>query len=154
MFVAQPAAVAARILDSVMYMTIATADADGRPWATPVWYAAASPTELLWVSEPDTRHSRNLADRADVALVIFDSTVAIGGAEAVYMDAVAEQLVGSELERAIEIYSRRSQDVGARAWTPADVTPPARLRLYRAVASAVYVLGPGDRRIPVSGQTG
>lgn len=154
MFAAEPAAVAARILDSVMYMTIATADADGRPWATPVWYAAASPTEFLWVSAPDARHSRNLADRPDVAVVIFDWTVPIGSAEGVYMDAVAEQLVGSELERAIEVYSLRSQDVGARAWTVADVTPPARLRLYRAVASATYVLGPGDRRIPVSGEAG
>jgi hypothetical protein len=80
--------------------------------------------------------------------------VPIGGAEAVYMDAVAEQLVGSELERAIEIYSRRSQDVGARAWTRADVTPPARLRLYRAVASARYVLGPGDRRIALDREAG
>lgn len=154
MFAAEPAAVAARILDSVMYMTIATADADGRPWATPVWYAAASPTEFLWVSAPDARHSRNLADRPDVAVVIFDWTVPIGSAEGVYMDAVAEQLVGSELERAIEVYSLRSQDVGARAWTVADVTPPARLRLYRAVASATYVLGPGDRRIPVSREAG
>jgi uncharacterized protein YhbP (UPF0306 family) len=145
---------AERILESVVYMTIATADADGLPWATPVWYAAASPTELLWVSEPDARHSRNLGDRPDVALVIFDSTVPIGGAEAVYMDAVAEQLVGSELERAIEIYTRRSQDVGARAWTRADVTPPARLRLYRAVASATYVLGPGDRRIALDREAG
>ena len=30
---------ARRIIDANSYMTLATADADGRPWATPVWFA-------------------------------------------------------------------------------------------------------------------
>jgi hypothetical protein len=116
----------------------------------PVWYAAASPTQLLWGSDPNARHSRNIAGRPEIGLVVFDSTAPIGGAEGVYMEAAAEQLTGVELERAIEIYSRRSQEVGAPAWTLADMTLPARFRLYRATASAVYVLDRGDRRIRVS----
>jgi uncharacterized protein YhbP (UPF0306 family) len=146
----QPAAMAHRILNGVMYLTLATADEEGRPWASPVWYARASATEVLWASDPDARHSRNLARRPDVALVVYDSTVRIGEAEAVYMEAIAEELAGAELERALAIYGRRSQEVGAPAWTLADVTPPARFRLYRATASAVYVLDRGDRRIRVS----
>ena len=31
--------VARRIVETNMYMTIATADADGRPWVSPVWFA-------------------------------------------------------------------------------------------------------------------
>ena len=145
-----PATIARRILGSIMYMTLATADRDGRPWASPVWYAPASETELLWVSEPSVRHSRNLAARPEVAIVVFDSTVPIGAAAAVYMDALAEELSGAELEVAIGVFSRRSTEVGARAWSLAEVTPPARLRLYRATASARFVLGPGDRRLPVT----
>jgi predicted pyridoxine 5'-phosphate oxidase superfamily flavin-nucleotide-binding protein len=30
---------ARRIIDANSYATLATADADGRPWATPVWFA-------------------------------------------------------------------------------------------------------------------
>jgi uncharacterized protein YhbP (UPF0306 family) len=146
----QAAAQAQRIIDSFMYVTLATADAGGRPWASPVWFAAARPTQFLWASDPEARHSRNLADRPEVALVIFDSTAAIGGAEAVYVEATATQLAGDELEQAIAVYSARSNAVGAPDWTLADVTAPARLRLYRATATAMFVLDEGDRRVPVS----
>jgi pyridoxine/pyridoxamine 5'-phosphate oxidase len=143
-------ATARRLIDGAMYMTLATADDDGRPWASPVWFAPAGYSEFLWVSDPEARHSRNLATRPQVAIVIFDSTVRIGAAEAVYVEAVAEQLSGTELERAIAIFSERSTAVGAREWTLADVSSPARLRLYRAAASAQFVLGPNDRRVPVT----
>jgi hypothetical protein len=132
-----------------MYLTIATADGDGRPWASPVWYAPVTPTELLWVSRPESRHSRNIAVRPEIAIVIFDSSVPVGDAEAVYLEAVAEQLSGAFLERAIAVYSERSQAGGARSWSAADVLPPADFRLYRATASSRFVLGPGDERLPV-----
>lgn len=142
-----PADTARRVFDATMYMTLATADEQGRPWASPVWYALASPTELLWASDPDARHSRNIAGRPEIGVVIFDSTVPIGGADAVYIEAIAEELGGLDLERAIQAYSQRSQEVGAPAWTLADVSPPARLRLYRATVASISVLGEGDRRV-------
>lgn len=142
-----PAATAGRILDSIMYMTLATADEHGRPWASPVWFAKASTTELLWASDPDARHSRNIAARPEIGVVIFDSTVPIGGAEAVYLEATAAELRGSDVERSLRIYSQRSQQVGAAPWTLADVTPPARLRLYCATVVSISVLGQGDQRV-------
>jgi hypothetical protein len=39
---AEREALATAIVDGNSYMTLATADAAGRPWATPVWYAPAS----------------------------------------------------------------------------------------------------------------
>jgi hypothetical protein len=144
------AASARRIVDAVMYMTLATADADGRPWASPVWYAHERYSDFVWVSRPSARHSRNIAARRDVAVVIFDSTVPIGGAEAVYVEAVADQPAETELEHAIAVFSRRSLEAGSREWTLAEVTGSAPLRLYRATASATYVLGPGDRRVEVN----
>jgi uncharacterized protein YhbP (UPF0306 family) len=146
----QPAPMARRILAANMYMTLATADEEGRPWASPVWYARASATEFLWASRPEARHSRNLSRRRDVAIVVFDSTVPVGSAEAVYLEAVAEELTGRELERGVATYSRRSEEAGAGEWTLADVSSPGHLRLYRATASAAFVLGPDDRRVPVS----
>ena len=144
-----PAAVARRLVDANSYLTLATADASGRPWVSPVWFAPDGDDGFLWVSAPETRHSRNVAARPEVAIVIFDSTVPVGAAEALYVEAVAEELCGDALEEAIETYSRRSQQSGARAWQAPDVLPPSRLRLYRASASAQTVLGPGDERLPV-----
>jgi uncharacterized protein YhbP (UPF0306 family) len=130
-------------------MTLATANGDGRPWATPVWYAYDGYTDFLWVSRPEARHSRNLASRPQLAVVIFDSTVPVGHAQAVYVEALAEELSGAECERGIEIYSRRSEAHGAGEWHGVDVTPPAPHRLYRARALEHFVLEANDRRIPV-----
>ena len=143
-------AVAREIVDSNLYMTLATADGDGNPWPSPVWYAHADYTEFLWVSRPDARHSTNLAARPQVGIVIFDSTAGVGAAQAVYLEAVAEELTGTDRDQVIALYSLRSEAHGARPWTGTDVTAPAPLRLYRATASSVFVLGENDRRVPVS----
>jgi uncharacterized protein YhbP (UPF0306 family) len=137
------------IIDANRYLTLATADGDGRPWASPVWYAHDGYGDFLWASRPETRHSRNLASRPQVAIVIFDSTVPVGGAQAVYVEAVATELDGAERERAIAVYSRRSEAHGAGEWRGADVTAPAPLRLYRARASRHFVLDANDQRIEV-----
>ena len=129
------AAVARAIIDGNAYMTLATADADGRPWASPVWFTPDGYDAFVWVSAQDTRHSHNLAVRSDVGIAIFDSTAPIGTGQAVYVEAVAACLGGAEVERAIELFSRRSLAHGGRAWSLADVEAPDGLRLYRATAS-------------------
>ena len=137
------------IIDANRYMTLATADGDGRPWAAPVWYAHQGYTEFLWISRPEARHSRNLAVRPELAIVIFDSTVPAGQGQAVYVEAQASELGGPQRDRAIAIYSRRSEADGAGRLHAADVAAPAPHRLYHARASRHFVLGAGDQRIAV-----
>ena len=143
-------AIARAIIDSNLYMTLGTADEAGIPWVSPVYYASAGYTEFLWVSSPEARHSRNLAARPEVSVVIFDSRQPIGTGQGVYVSAFTVELKGEDLDRGIAIYSRRSTEHGAREWTREDVTPPSRHRLYQAVASEHSVLGPQDHRIPVT----
>jgi len=145
----EPDADARRIIEANVYMTLATADADGRPWASPVWFAHDEHTRFVWVSRPERRHSRNLAERPEVGIVIFDSTAPQGAAEAVYADALAEQVAEEDEERWVEIFSRRSEALGWPALTTDDVRAPAALRLYLASAAELFVLGPNDDRIPV-----
>ncbi len=84
------------------------------------------------------------------AIVIFDSRAPVGRGQGVYVSAVARELTGADLDRGIAIFSSRSEAHGADEWTPQDVRPPARHRLYRAIASEHSVLGPQDRRTPIS----
>jgi uncharacterized protein YhbP (UPF0306 family) len=140
---------AREIIDAGRYMTLATADEQGVPWASPVWFAPDGYRSFLWVSRLDTRHSRNLAVRPELSIVIFDSHVPIGTGQGVYMEAVAEQLSGADAEHGIAIFSRRSLAQGGVEWTAADVSPPADKRLYRANVTAQF-LGERDRRTPVS----
>ena len=143
-------ALAKAIVDGNSYLTLATADAAGAPWATPVWYAPASYREYFWVSKPGARHSQNIAVRPEVGIVIFDSTVPINSGRAVYMVALAEQVTDdAEIARGVAVFSERSLAQGARAWTPDDVGPSGRVRLYRARASEQFVLSPEDERLPL-----
>jgi nitroimidazol reductase NimA-like FMN-containing flavoprotein (pyridoxamine 5'-phosphate oxidase superfamily) len=134
------------IIDANRYMTLATAGEDGRPWATPVWFATDDYRQFFWVSKPEARHSRNLAARPELGIVIYDSSVAVGGASAVYLSAVAAEVA----DEGLEVFNRRGEAQGLRPWTREDVLPPARHRLYRATASEHFVLTASDERLPVS----
>ena len=92
--------------------------------------------QFYWVSGSERAHSRNLAARPELGIVIYDSSVPVGGAQAVYMAAVAEEVA----DDGIEVFARRSEAQGLRPWTSEDVLPPARHRLYRATAGEHFVL--------------
>jgi len=70
-------------------MTLATLDPDGCPRLSPVYYTAARHTDFYWVSSPEAHHSRNLAERPEVQIVIFDSSAPVGHGEAVYIRGTA-----------------------------------------------------------------
>jgi len=144
------AAIARTIIDSNMYMVLGTADDSGLPWVSPVYYASANYREFFWVSSLDVRHSRNIAIRPQVSIVVFDSKAAIGTGQGVYMSAVAQQLSSIDLDRGIDIYSRTSLGHGGHVWNQEDVQAPAPYRLYRATALEHWILDPAghpDHRI-------
>jgi hypothetical protein len=146
-------AIARAIIDSNLYMVLGTADESGQPWVSPVYYASNEYKEFYWVSSPEARHSRNLAVRPQISIVVFDSQASIGTGQAVYMSAVAEQVSGSDLDRGIDIFSRSGVARGGRVWEPEDVQTPAVYRLYHANASGHWILDPTaspDRRILVT----
>jgi len=138
------------IVDANLYMVLGTADADGRPWATPVYFAHSEYREFLWVSKPGAQHSLNLEARAEASIVIFDSTVPISTGQAVYVSATAQEVGAEGRAEALEIFTRRSLSHGGREWTAEDVVAPARLRLYRAIAVDQFVLDEHDNRLPVA----
>jgi hypothetical protein len=145
-----PRDIARGIIDASLYMVLATADETGRPWASPVYFANSDYAEFFWVSSPDAAHSRNIAARPQVSIVIFNSQVPIGTGQGVYMPAVAQEVTGAGLDRGIEVLSRRSLTHGGAALTREDVQPEAGLRLYRATAQDHSILandGRPDHRI-------
>jgi hypothetical protein len=140
------------IIEASRYLVLATADAAGRPWSSPVYFAHIGFAEFYWVSSPEATHSVNIATRPEVGIVVFDSQVAIGAGQGVYMSAAATLLEGSEAALGIEAFSARSAAHGGREWTAQDVRPGAGLRLYRATADSYSILakdGRPDHRIAV-----
>jgi len=132
------------------YLTLATADADGVPWASPVWFAARELDVFVWASKPGARHSRNIAQNPRVSLLVFDSSRPPGEGSALYVSADAELVDDTEFEKALALYNARSLERGLSEWDPATLREPAKHRLYRAVAVDAFVLDDHDERIRVS----
>lgn len=133
--------IARGILATSSFVTLATADAVGVPWACPVWFATEDYRQLYWVSALDTRHSRNLAVRPELAMTVFDSTQRPGDVQAVYLTGTAAE-VTSDVEGGIATFSRVSVRKGLPPWDITRVTGAARLRLYRATVTEHYILDP------------
>jgi uncharacterized protein YhbP (UPF0306 family) len=131
------------VIDANRYMALGTADEAGHPWVSPVWFASVDYRNFHWVSSPDAKHSRNLAAHPEVAIAIFDSSVPVGAAQAVYMKGVAKELTGAELEQGLEVFDRVSQQDIGRAFGLDDVQGSALFRLYRATVLEHWVLLPG-----------
>jgi uncharacterized protein len=142
---ARDEAFARAVIDGERFMTLATADADGRPWASPVWFAHDGYRDFYWVSRPEARHSRNIEERPEIAIMIFDSGQTPGDGRAVYMAASAKRS-----KRGLEIFNARSVEQGESEWTEADISGDAAFRLYRATVSEWFVLEEErDVRVPV-----
>ena len=144
---------ARRMLAQNQYLTLATADASGRPWATTVWYAARQRTqpaealdlELVWLSHPGSQHSRNLAARPEVGLSIFDSGQPAGTGDGLQVSAVAAEADPSVLDETAAVFSAASLAAGGGPWARADVEGAAVPRLYVARIERAYVLGGRER---------
>ena len=123
---AQFTVMVAEVIDANRYLVLATADQHGVPWVSPLWYAHAGYREFFWVSDPRAWHSQNIEIRPRVSIVIFDSSAQPGAASAVYISGTAGMVAGPDLERSIEVYSRKSLEQELPAWTPSSVQAPAR----------------------------
>jgi nitroimidazol reductase NimA-like FMN-containing flavoprotein (pyridoxamine 5'-phosphate oxidase superfamily) len=127
------AARAREVIAANVYMALGTADPSGAPWVSPVYFSHEGFTDFYWVSSPDTLHSRNIAWRPTVAITIYDSSVAIGQAEAVYLAAQAAEVTEGEFAEAADVYNRRLPE--AKRFELSELRAPALFRLYRARAT-------------------
>ena len=138
------------------YLVLGTVDQAGNPWATPVFYAADGEHRVLWVSSPDSRHSRNIAACPTVAVTVFDTHAPIGKAEALYLEATASLVDDHARPAAVEILNARLPP-GQQLDTH-DLAPAGPLWVYQANVTQHYVLVRGgdprfdnvtDTRLPV-----
>jgi uncharacterized pyridoxamine 5'-phosphate oxidase family protein len=132
----QPEERARWLLESQGAMTIATADADGKPSVSPVAFAHDDEFNLYWVSSKTAQHSANIRNRPDVSIVVFVDHPSDG----VYVDARAEELDGeAEIARATELLNAREEPTKFVIGGAADVTGDAAWRIYKATRGETTV---------------
>jgi len=137
------AARARAVLDTVRYVVLGTVDPDGTARTSPVFFTHAGYRDLYWVSRPGTHHSGNLAERPRVSAVVFDSTVRVGEAQAVYLTGTAAEVSEPDLVGACRAAFAEVAP-GAHAFTPAELSGAAHLRLYRLRVEVLEVHVDGD----------
>jgi hypothetical protein len=150
------AAKAREVIDTNPYLALGTVDADAFPRVTPVFFGVDSYRDFYWVSSPAAVHSVNVEERPAVRAVIFDSTVRVGHARAVYLTGWARRVPDDELPERCPVAFR--DIAGGRAFGPEELSGDASFRLYLLPADLAEVLVTGrdprrgtgiDRRVTV-----
>lgn len=133
---------ARQIINKIIYVTIATASADGQPWNTPVYSAYDDEYNFYWASDKNGQHSQNIQVNPKVFLVIYDSTAPEGTGEGVYVQANAYQLQKqNEIDRAVgHLYARKNQEPKGADEFLGDYPR----RVYKAVPQEFWMNGEGD----------
>ena len=122
----------AEIVSRILYITIASVSAEGKPWNTPVYSAFDSDLNFYWASDKNSQHSQNVRASGEVFLVIYDSTVPEGTGEGVYFKAKAGEINDKdEALAALKVLDERVGKVKERDF--ADYSGDAVLRVYKAV---------------------
>lgn len=153
------------ILFESSFMTLATADGRGVPWASPVEFVCDEHARLYWQSVVDTRHSRNVRENPWAAFSIFDCTQVPGvnAVQGLYAEGPVEELSQSEVEvirPGIQQWiAWRDVDREEPRPDPSDPidAPGSPWRVYRIDPVTFYALDPEalddgrieDSRVPV-----
>jgi uncharacterized protein YhbP (UPF0306 family) len=67
------AAAAQGLLDASTLCAIATVAPDGGAYINTAYFAWSPELDLVWLSEPDAKHSRNVRSDGTVAIAVYDS---------------------------------------------------------------------------------
>lgn len=136
-------------------MVLGTVDPSGRPRVSPVWFSLVDHVDAYWLSSPGAQHSRNIEERPEVSMVVFDSSADPYTGQAVYLEATAGRVPDDELAVACAEAFRGVAD--ELSYTPESLRDePFVLYRARVTASAVHVRGRyfgdgsgADQRVPV-----
>ncbi len=81
---------------------------DGRPQVAPLFFASDDAFNLYWISDPDSRHSKNLGDWNDVSATIYSHTWDYTAIQGVQFEGDAMDVADDdERTRALGLYTTK-----------------------------------------------
>jgi len=129
---------AEKIIEKILYITLATVSKDGTPWNTPVYSAFDDNYNFYWISWTKNQHSKNIKDNNQIFIVIYDRTVVEGQGHGVYIRAKAHELDnGKEIEHVLKYLDGRINKLGRHKISQFQGSKPRRV--YKAVPEKVWV---------------
>ncbi len=102
--------IARRLLNATALCAISTVSSDGRAHINTAYFASSAAFEIVWLSAPEARHSRNVRRQPSVALAVYDSTQKWGGFDrGIQLFGAARELSGRVARDAARLYGKRFQ---------------------------------------------
>jgi uncharacterized protein len=126
-------AVARRLLDASTLCAIATVSPRGRAHLNTAYFAQSAAFEIVWLSAPEARHSRNLRANPSAAVAVYDSAQAWSGPDrGIQLFGAAREVIGRSLTETARLYAARfpeseSTDLSAYRFY---CLRPRRLKLF------------------------
>jgi Pyridoxamine 5'-phosphate oxidase len=126
------------ILERIAYATLATVSDAGVPWNAPVYCAYDRRHHFYWGSPADAIHSRNIRANGRGAIVVYDSTIAPGTGQGVYMSVDCRELHDAdELRAGFAVIDARRGEVSY--WLLEEFLQDGPIRMYEAVPTGVWI---------------
>ena len=142
------------IIRNNLYMTISVSSRNGFPWIANIYFAYDKNYNFYWYSPKDSRHSRMLQTNPKIAIAIFDSTAVGDDVDAVYIEAIAYEIVkGKELITGIMTYGKKMLQTkfvnSKQAYekfisSTKDFKKKSPLRMYKAIPLRLWKLAPSQ----------
>ena len=102
------AAIARRLLEASTLCAIATVSPGGRAHVNTAYFAWGPDFDVVWLSAPEARHSRNVRANPSAAVVVFRSTQRWGGSDrGIQLFGRARELGGQAAREAERLYAKR-----------------------------------------------
>jgi hypothetical protein len=135
-----------KIIDNIIYITLATSDLDNVPWCTPVFAACDQFYNFYWASGFETRHSMNIRYNPATGVTIYDSSVEEGKGEALYMEGQAYELTPDTWQEGLGLLRKKSK-FPDKYYPRNDYKNLGAVRIYKFTPKKFYMLNPeGDPR--------
>ena len=120
---------------------LATVSPGGTAHINHMYFAWTARFEVYWISDPDSRHSRNLAANPSAAVTIYDSHQVWGRPDrGIQLFGIAAVTSGSSVAEAERAYSHRFPSYDASS---ADAYPYYRFRAGSVKLFYERLIGPG-----------
>ncbi len=137
-------AIARSLLDASKLVALATVTPGGRAHANTAYFAWSERFDLVWLSEPNATHSRNVRANGSVAAAVYDSSQSWGRPDrGIQLFGAGRELRGAAAREAGRVYAARfpayrESELGAYRFYRLR---PRRLKLFdeKALGTGVFV---------------
>lgn len=141
---------AREIIKTNQYLTIASSDKKGSPWASAVVYSYDKDWNLYFLSIPSSNHCQNIKNREKVVVAIFDSHQLFGQGVGLQIEGEAVEVNTRDTGGSIKIFFERKFLYGGPSHSSKDyikqfTSKESVYRCYKIVPKRVWMNDPNNK---------